>query len=65
MDDESRKLIEQMLAEEQYYYGTDTITSLKKKKPSTSKRKSETIKDEDYDFDQETIGKRSKKEGLL
>ncbi|KAI8074298.1 uncharacterized protein B0P05DRAFT_157402 [Gilbertella persicaria] len=55
MDEESRKLIEQMLAEEEYYYGTDTISALnstkkKKRKPSQQAVDSQT--------------KKSKKEGL-
>ncbi|KAI9251008.1 hypothetical protein BDA99DRAFT_522393 [Phascolomyces articulosus] len=39
MDDESRALIEQMLAEEQYYYGTDTIATLPTTKTTANKRK--------------------------
>lgn len=42
MDEESRQLIEQMLAEEEFYYGRDTISTLKKQ----NKRKP--IKDQDY-----------------
>ncbi|KAI9485156.1 hypothetical protein BDB00DRAFT_851327 [Zychaea mexicana] len=48
MDEESRALIEQMLAEEQYYYGTDTISTLPntlkttKSKTTTNKRKAST-----------------------
>ncbi|KAI9481410.1 MAG: hypothetical protein EXX96DRAFT_595226 [Benjaminiella poitrasii] len=42
LDEESRKLIEQMLAEEEYYYGRDTLSSLNatKKRKAPSNRKS-------------------------
>ncbi|KAI8377269.1 hypothetical protein BD560DRAFT_453555 [Blakeslea trispora] len=52
MDEQSRKLIEQMLAEEEYYYGTDTISTLNKK----NKRKSPQQVDLSY-------SKKPKKEG--
>jgi aminopeptidase C len=58
MDDESRQLIEQMLAEEEYYYGHDSLQTTKKRK--------EVVKDSDYHVDLDhspTNGKRSKKEG--
>lgn len=40
MDDRSRELIEQMLAEEQYYYGNDTLATMS----SPSKRKKQPSK---------------------
>lgn len=69
MDDESRKLIEQMLAEEEYFYGRDTISTLKQQSAPKKKRKSP--KDKDYDFEHDAststssaFAKRSRKEGL-
>lgn len=72
MDDESRKLIEQMLAEEEYYYGRDSLSAAKKESKKESKKKR---KDADYDVDLEdyastpksssSSGKRSKKEGAI
>lgn len=72
MDDESRKLIEQMLAEEEYYYGRDSLSAAKKESKKESKKKR---KDADYDVDLEDYastpkssssgGKRSKKEGAI
>lgn len=45
MDDRSRELIEQMLAEEQYYYGNDTLSTMsspsKRKKQPSKKPKTE------------------------
>jgi protein MYSM1 len=69
MDDESRKLIEQMLAEEEYYYGNDSLSTATKSKPTTVKKRKEVIKDSDYDLDHDSAtssmnGKRSKKEGM-
>lgn len=70
MDDESRKLIEQMLAEEEFYYGRDTISTLKKQSTTKKKRKPPT-KDTDYEFDHNTsestttLTKKSRKEGSL
>lgn len=73
MDDESRKLIEQMLAEEEYYYGRDSLSAVKKESKKESKKKR---KDADYNVDLEeyastpksssgSSGKRSKKEGTV
>ncbi|OAD01377.1 Homeodomain-like DNA binding domain-containing transcription factor [Mucor lusitanicus CBS 277.49] len=71
MDDESRKLIEQMLAEEEYFYGRDTISTLKQQSAPKKKRKSP-IKDQDYDFEHDTsasttstLAKKSRKEGAI
>ncbi|GAN02561.1 histone H2A deubiquitinase MYSM1-like [Mucor ambiguus] len=71
MDDESRKLIEQMLAEEEYFYGRDTISTLKQQSAPKKKRKSP-IKDKDYDFEHDTsisatstFTKKSRKEGAI
>ncbi|KAI7898016.1 uncharacterized protein BX663DRAFT_462573 [Cokeromyces recurvatus] len=48
MDEESRKLIEQMLAEEEYYYGRNTITTLesakKRKRKALNKKTSDQSK---------------------
>jgi len=70
MDEESRKLIEQMLAEEEYFYGRDTISTLKQQSAPKKKRKSP-VKDTDYDFEHDTStlatstsAKKSRKEGL-
>lgn len=70
MDEESRKLIEQMLAEEEYFYGRDTISTLKQQSAPKKKRKSP-VKDTDYEFEHDTStlatstsAKKSRKEGL-
>lgn len=52
MDDESRKLIEQMLAEEEFYYGKETVVK-KRKEPRT-----------DSDYHVEANNKKAKKEGI-
>ncbi|CAO0789748.1 unnamed protein product [Mucor circinelloides] len=71
MDEESRKLIEQMLAEEEYFYGRDTISTLKQQSAPKKKRKSP-VKDTDYDFEHDTStfatstsAKKSRKEGAI
>ncbi|CEP19442.1 hypothetical protein [Parasitella parasitica] len=63
MDNESRKLIEQMLAEEEYFYGRDTISSLKKQQPSPAKKKRKSLNIKDTDYDEADVPKKSKKEG--
>lgn len=59
MDDESRILIEQMLAEEEYYYGRDTLSTLPSatKSKTTGKRKKRTK-------DMQSPAKKLKSEGL-
>ncbi|KAL7321154.1 hypothetical protein PS15m_000960 [Mucor circinelloides] len=71
MDEESRKLIEQMLAEEEYFYGRDTISTLKQQSAPKKKRKSP-VKDTDYEFEHDTStlatstsAKKSRKEGAI
>ncbi|SAL96616.1 hypothetical protein [Absidia glauca] len=44
MDSDSRALIEQMLAEEEYYYGQNTMNTMKRPKKGTVKRKGATKK---------------------
>lgn len=44
MDSDSRALIEQMLAEEEYYYGQNTMNTLKRQKKGTLKKKGATKK---------------------
>lgn len=72
MDDESRKLIEQMLAEEEYYYGKDSLSKSTSHTTSTKKKRKGVVKeDSDYHFDLDRASpslsgiKKSKKEGLF